>query len=179
MKIYRAIKKNRITQLFGENKNPIYKEFGMLGHNAIDFSVPTGTSLYYDVDTKGVVYKTETDSSGGIGLDIISKDTDGQFYKHRYWHLEKHAVKVGDMVETGDLIAYTDNTGLSTGSHLHRGLKPVSKGADGVFHNKLQGNGYFGGIDMMPFFKNIYVLDYVANLKGQFLLMPYLLLMLY
>lgn len=159
---------NYITQYFGDNKLPIYKHYGMKGHNGIDFYVPTGKPLYWDCDTKGVVYKTETDSSGGIGLDIISKDEyNGQFYKHRFWHLERYAVKVGDIVETGDIIAYADNTGVSTGSHLHRGLKPVNMGVDGRYYNELQDNGYFGAIDIRPFLKNVFVVDYVKNLNGQ------------
>lgn len=168
MIIFRSSKPNLITQWFGQNKLSIYKEWGMKGHNGIDFAMPSGTSLYWDCSNKGVVYKKETDSSGGIGLDIISKDEDtDQFYKHRFWHLKGYAVEVGDIVETGDLIAYADNTGISTGSHLHRGLKPVNMGVSGRYYNELQSNGYFGAIDIRPFFKNVFVVDYVKNLNGQ------------
>lgn len=176
MKIYRALKLNWITQRFGENKLPIYKELGLLSHNGLDFAAYPGSPLYWDVDTRGTVYKLETDSKGGIGLDIISEDN-GTFYKHRYWHLKGYAVKVGDIVETGDLIAYADNTGLSTGSHLHRGLKPVYSHTDGSYSNMYQNNQMWGAIDPEPFLKNVFVVDYVANLKGQISIMRKIILL--
>lgn len=37
----------------------------------------------------------------------------------RYAHLMSTAVKVGDTVTQGQTIGYCDNTGWSTGSHLH------------------------------------------------------------
>lgn len=160
------MKLNSPTQWFGQNKLPIYKEIGLLGHNGIDWSCVSGTPIYWDVDTKGVVYNLETDSAGGIGLDIISEDN-GKYYKHRFWHLERYNVKVGDTVETGDLIAYADNTGLSTSSHLHRGLKPVYSHTDGSYSNMCQNNQMWGAIDPEPFLKNVFVVDYVKNLNGQ------------
>lgn len=176
MKIYRSLKLNSPVQLFGQNKLPIYKEMGLFGHNGVDWSCVTGTPLYWDVDTEGTVYKLETDSAGGVGLDIISEEN-GQFYKHRFWHLERYNVRVGDRVGTGDLIAYSDNTGLSTGPHLHRALKPVYKDKNGSYWNKYSNNGYYGGIDIEPFFTNIFVVDYMNNLKGQISVMRKIILL--
>ena len=46
-----------------------------------------------------------------------------------YWHLIKEIpVKVGQKVQAGDVVGYADNTGFSTGDHLHFGLKPQEKG---------------------------------------------------
>ena len=68
----------------------------------------------------------------------------------------------GQEVKCGDLLGLGDSTGLSTGDHLHFGLKPCNK--DGVSSN--EGNGYFGAIDPIPFYENIFVLD-VLNIKQQ------------
>ena len=163
MKIFRAVKRNFISQLFGENKYDIYKVWGMLGHNGIDWSLEMGDPVYYDVDIRGTVITTEVDSNGGIGIDII---TEGDIiYKHRYWHLKEVLVKAGDIVETGDIIAYGDNTGWSTGSHLHRGLKPQKIDSYGNYTNLYPENGYTGAIDYLPFLENIFVLDKMEQLK--------------
>jgi len=155
MKIYRSLRTNIITQKFGENKSPLYKQRGLLGHNGWDWSAKDGEPLYFDVLGTGIVYQKHTDSAGGLGLDIITHDKDG-YWKHRYWHLKEYKCEIGDIVETGQLIALADNTGRSTGTHLHRGLKPQIKDSDGNFKNKLARNGYTGGVDIEPYFKNVY-----------------------
>jgi murein DD-endopeptidase MepM/ murein hydrolase activator NlpD len=39
-----------------------------------------------------------------------------------YAHLSLQSVKVGDEVDTGQLLGYSGNTGYSTGPHLHFGV---------------------------------------------------------
>lgn len=165
MKKCRPIKPNYISQKFGWNNLTIYKELGMKGHNGIDIPCKDGEELRFDVkDCEGVVYKKEIDSAGGLGLDIITEDKDGIF-KHRYWHLKDYAVEVGDIVETGDLLGHCDNTGYSTGPHLHWGLKPQFKDNDGNYRNEFQDNGYFGAIDFE--WEDIYAKDLMENLTQQ------------
>lgn len=71
-----------------------------------------------------------------------------------FWHLKKGTLKVtaSQKVKTGDLIAEADNTGMSTGSHLHFGLKPVYQGENAWdWTNADQNNGYKGAIDPAPY----------------------------
>ena len=109
----------------------------------------------------------KADSAGGVGIDIIVKDKDNKIYKLRYWHLIKNGFmpKVGKVLSTGDLVGYSDNTGRSTGDHLHFGVKPQVVNKNGSYKNELPGNGYWGGIDPDPFFKNIYIADYMYILQ--------------
>lgn len=169
MKIYRAISLNARTQGFGrENTNPdvlsIYEGMGMLGHNGWDWLAPTDSGLYFDCDINGIVTNVSEDSNGGRGIKIRTEDKDGIF-QHRYWHLREANVRKGQIVETGDLIGWNDSTGKSTGPHLHRDLKPLTKIADGIYKNTYQNNGYFGAIEMAPYFQSIFVVDLMNNLK--------------
>ena len=63
------------------------------------------------------------------------------------------------------MIGWNDSTGKSTGPHLHRDLNPLTKISDGNYKNTYQNNGYFGAIEMMPYFQSIFVVDLMNNLK--------------
>ena len=154
MRILRPLRTNRITQGFGENKVPYYREAGMLGHNGIDFVCWRGEPMYHSGDFVGIA-KTEVDMAGGIGVDIISKEPfeDGFHRKLRYWHLLKVAVYDGQEIRTGNLVGLGDNTGMSTGDHLHFGYKRCLK--DGTAVNK--DNGYYGGLDPEPYYIDEFV----------------------
>lgn len=103
---------------------------GVTSHNgssqyAIDFSMPEGTKVY--ASREGVVVKTKSDSNSGGFDKKYSKDgnyvtiahSDGTFAI--YYHL-KHSgvrVKVGEHIKRGAHIAYSGNTGYTSGPHLH------------------------------------------------------------
>ena len=184
MKIYRSCQNNWITQKFGDNTEFYKKNFNMDGHNGLDFAVfpcvPDIWSkeakcqpIYWDCDIEGEVYKLGTDKNIGFGVWVNTKNEDG-FYKHRFWHLSKIECVVGQKLGTGDLIGLGGNTGLSTGSHLHRDLTPLNE--DGT--QKLAGNGYDGCIDLTPYFENIWVVDKMRFLEEKLSLLTKLLNML-
>lgn len=148
-----------INQAFGKNDNPIYAQLGMKGHNGIDFFAPDGTPVMAMHD--GTVTYVGLDGSNG-NLVVIMTDTmfdylDGQaYYKSLYGHLKTGTFKVtaGTKVKVGQVIALADNTGASSGSHLHAGVKPVLQGEQPwEWTNLEKNNGYNGAIDftsMLP-----------------------------
>ncbi|HMC27293.1 MAG TPA: M23 family metallopeptidase [Verrucomicrobiae bacterium] len=92
---------------------------------AIDWKMPSGTPIY--AARRGMVVKVKVDSSTG-GPDrkfenqanyILIRHSDGTVAN--YAHLSKGGSKVnpGDIVEPGDLIGYSGNTGFTSGPHLH------------------------------------------------------------
>jgi murein DD-endopeptidase MepM/ murein hydrolase activator NlpD len=171
MLILRAVRTNLITQGFGPEKTkasamPIYKSYGLLAHNGLDFLCKHGESVYFDCSGKGIVEKIEADNSGGIGVCVITNDADGDF-RHIYWHFLEGGIKVqaGQTIETGDLLGLGDNTGTSTGDHLHRGMKKVVKDLYGNWLTADYTEDYKGAIDPTAYFKNIFVLDYIATLE--------------
>lgn len=139
-----------VTQGFGGN-GWWYKLNGINidGHNGLDIRLSHGQDILATHD--GIVLGTHMDAGGGIGVDVRTKekfDYDGtpRYFKTRYWHLMAILVSGGQEVKEGDIIAKGDNTGFSTGDHLHFGLKPLKDD----FTNLLD-NGYAGAIDPLPY----------------------------
>jgi hypothetical protein len=109
-----------VTSLFGSidsvHKTP---------HTGLDLAMNTGTQLFSPVD--GVVKKIVDYGSENVGKGIFIETDD-----HRtviMGHLSDFKVTEGQRVHEGDLVALSGNTGHSTGSHLHLGLKD----SDGSF----------------------------------------------
>lgn len=84
-------------------------------HYGIDYRLPVGTDILAPTD--GVVTRIFEDDLGGNVLEI--QEENGRYYEW-FMHLSDYEVKVGDSVETGDVIAKSGNTGeRTTGPHLH------------------------------------------------------------
>lgn len=83
-------------------------------HDGEDYGMPVGTSLYAIFD--GVVTFSGVDQWGGVYIDMASND---KRWKTRYLHNSTNLKKWGDKVSKGELVAYSGNTGNSTGPHLH------------------------------------------------------------
>ncbi len=109
-----------ITQKFGENPQ-YYSRWGFPGHNGIDFGIPNGTPVVAAAD--GTVDKIAFEN-GGYGNYVRLKHLfDNAVYYTYYAHLMHAVVAAGQSVKAGSVIAYSDNTGASTGPHLHFGLR--------------------------------------------------------
>ena len=155
-----------ITQKFGQNLNPIYKELKMAGHNGWDIVGQTGQIIRAAHD--GIVTFTGEDGSGGLGVVIRTLDqreyNDGSaYFKTIYWHCfpGSFLVKAGDIVKCGQPVAKCDTTGAATGAHLHFGLKPMRQGEqDWQWFNLEQDNGYNGAIDPFSYWSGMYAEDY-------------------
>lgn len=103
----------RISDSFGYRFHPILKRKHL--HAGVDFSAEIGTPIYATAD--GVVEFARKHYNGGYG-NLIKIDHSFGF-KTFYAHLDHLLVKRGDFVKKGQIIAYSGNSGLSTGPHLH------------------------------------------------------------
>jgi murein DD-endopeptidase MepM/ murein hydrolase activator NlpD len=101
----------RITSSFGMRMHPILGFTRM--HTGIDFGAPVGTPVFAAGD--GVVEKAQW--AGGYGRWLQIRHN-GQ-YETGYGHLSGWAVKPGQHVHQGQVVAYVGSTGMSTGPHLH------------------------------------------------------------
>lgn len=117
-----------ITQWYGINPQ-WYQPWGLPGHEGLDMRALNGTPIYAMAD--GEVIRVEADpNSGPYGIHVrIKHEHDGQVYKSVYAHFQRPKVDVGQVVRAGDIIGLADNTGNSSGAHLHITFKVVGKGS--------------------------------------------------
>ena len=84
-----------------------------LCHTGIDIGCPEGTPLY------AIIAGRISFAGFAPGYGGLVQIDDGNGTVVRYAHLSKSIIRQGDYVEQGDLIAYSGDTGRSTGPHLH------------------------------------------------------------
>lgn len=102
-------------------------------HSGWDFSVPIGTEFYsicngtisnvVNTQFNDLPYNQSNNSVGNFIEIICDNNLTAQYY-----HIQANSVpflytKIGTIVKAGDMIGRTSTTGLSTGPHLHLGLK--------------------------------------------------------
>lgn len=126
-----------ITQRFGVNPEA-YAVFGYRGHNGLDIGTPNGTRL--SAATDGTV-AFAGDDPGGYGINVYVLSTDGGAWICAHLQRGSLAVAFGDVVSRGEYLGLSDNTGNSTGPHLHVGYRPPHWNP---------ANGYGGWIDPLP-----------------------------
>jgi len=106
-----------ITSKFGYRIHPTLKrrEF----HRGIDLKAKMNTPVYAPAD--GIVEFAGMHRKSGFGRLIILDHVFG--FKTYYGHLNKVVVQSSQFVRKGDLLAYTGNSGMSNGPHLHYELR--------------------------------------------------------
>jgi len=115
------IKYQGITSKYGYRIHPTKhtKEF----HRGSDLKAAMDTPVYATAD--GIVEWAGYHKSSGYGKLVILEHNYG--FKSYFGHLNKIVVKSNKFVKKGDLIAYTGNTGMSSGPHLHYEIKYIHR----------------------------------------------------
>ena len=175
--IYQPLKPFFINQGFGENRscvdlattskvitcdgsNPpsgFRSLYGEKGHLGIDLMASRAQEVY--CAQGGTVYEIDTNPKSGLDVRIISK-MNGNTYRHIYEHLLGYQPSIDAKIRTGQLIGWADNTGWSSGNHLHFQLEKLI-------------NGIWVPIDPLPlmapiFAKDIlYMVDKLQYIKEQ------------
>lgn len=144
------VKKVYITQKWGVNKDR-YKRFNFLGHNGIDLRLfnthgnKASTALVF-APHDGIIRERRFDADGYGNYLKIESNEHGSILGH----LKEFKVNVNKNVKEGDLVAIADNTGWSTGSHLHWGYYKQPRDRQ---------NGYGGTINPIPHIKPNGIID--------------------
>ena len=102
----------RVTSTFGQRKDPFGDADGEF-HKGLDIAAKLGTPVRATAD--GVVKIASW--QGGYGRLVVIDH--GKGFRTFYGHNSQLAVKPGDTVKRGQIIAYMGTSGHSTGYHLH------------------------------------------------------------
>lgn len=131
--------KQVITTHFGEHYDDRsltekILNFGLDGHDGIDFAIPEGTPVVA-ADSGTVVHA----GNKPYGKTVIIQHTWGNTY---YGHLSDITVKEGDTVAKAQEVGKSGSTGMSTGPHLHFALSPKGTDENNGYHGKVDPAGY-------------------------------------
>lgn len=128
--IYRLPFSSGASVRVSQGYNGGYSHKGLSAY-AVDFSLPVGTPVYAarEGDVVGV------DVSNNLGgpspeyrpyMNYVNiRHADGTLGNYYHLKLGGSAVKIGDVVKKGQLIAYSGNTGYTTAPHLHFSVSKV------------------------------------------------------
>lgn len=162
-----------INQKFGENLND-YSQFGLKGHNGLDWFSQDGTCLYMPFNGEIISVKQETTGYGwsiGMVSEVFHEGGKQKRYYAVYGHQKKQFVEVGDFKKVGDLIALADSTGFSTGPHLHDGiriLEPITPSLQLQIPGwGYKNNEYAGFVDQISFYESVEVkeIDFLKDIE--------------
>jgi hypothetical protein len=104
-----------ITQRWGENPDFYQQALGIPYHNGTDIGVPIGTEVVASGD--GIIKWVDDDPQGyGVYCRLYVPAVRQHVVTA---HLDRCVVQVGDEVRQGQVIAYSGNSGLSSGPHCH------------------------------------------------------------
>ena len=111
------LKYANVTSRFGTRFHPVLQY--VKAHNGVDYGAPIGTPVWAVAD--GLVTRAGSDERAGRHLCLRHFNS----MESCYLHLSRFAagVRAGVRVQQKQVIAFTGNTGLTTGPHLHFALK--------------------------------------------------------
>lgn len=120
--------KGIILSGFGMRYHPIYHIMRM--HEGIDFRARVGTPVYATGD--GVIKYAARMGTYGYLIEI----NHGFGFQSRYAHLSAFAkgIHVGVKVKRGQLIAYSGNTGVVDGPHLHYEIRINGRAVNPLYY---------------------------------------------
>ena len=110
-----------ITSKFGYRIHPTLhkREF----HRGTDMRAKLNTPVYATAD--GIVEWAGYHKRSGFGNLVILAHVYG--FKTYYGHLKRVVIKSGQFVKKGSIIAYTGNSGMSNGPHLHYEIRFIQR----------------------------------------------------
>lgn len=158
LSVWMPIKPLIVNQAFGIY-NTAYIPLGFSRHNGVDMAVYDGEPGYAMMDA--IVIETGENSTAGKyvklrSVERVEAEGRTEYVCLMYMHGKQILVHEGMQVKAGDKLMLCDNTGFSTGHHLHvsaffcneKGVKKRIGNADTAYC-----------FDFMPYWNKYYAID--------------------
>ena len=148
----------KITQSWGI-LNLSYQRFGFTRHNGVDIEMPSDKKLRCPIQMK-IIAQEYFPQGGGYQVKALTTEKwefpDGKicYVMLAFLHNERFLHSVGDILEIGDEIAVPDNTGFSTGPHIHFGSYRLNDNMTFMDTNEAQSS-----FDPVPYFNKYFAVD--------------------
>ena len=128
---------------FYKNNPDYYKQFGLAGHEGVDYATAIGTPIIAPFDYK-VLRDNDEFKNNTYGDFIVVWDP---VQKCAVWfcHLSENYVSLNQTGKKGDILGKTGNSGNSSGPHCH--VNFVETTADGIRLNT--NNGFQGFLNIL------------------------------
>lgn len=110
-----------VTSPFGYRIHPTLNTREL--HRGLDMKAEMKTPVYATAD--GIVEWAGLHNRSGFGNLVILQHNYG--FRTYFGHLNNIVIESGKFVKKGDLIAYTGNTGMSSGPHLHYEIRFIQR----------------------------------------------------
>lgn len=129
-----------VSQKYGNNPT-YYQQFGLKGHEGVDWATPVGIKLIVPFAT-GKILRTGWDPQYGYYIVIWDVTQKCAVW---YCHLSSINVFAGQSIPRGKLVGYTGASGNVTGPHLHCNFVETDANANRLNTN----NGYQGFLNIL------------------------------
>jgi murein DD-endopeptidase MepM/ murein hydrolase activator NlpD len=125
-----------VTSKYGYRIHPTLNRKEL--HRGLDMKAKMNTPVYATAD--GIVEYAGFHKRSGFGRLVILQHNYG--FRSYFGHLNKIVIKSGKFVKKGDLIAYTGNSGMSSGPHLHYELRFIQRAVNPFYFVKWNVQNY-------------------------------------
>lgn len=150
LELWKPVRPHKINRAWGI-ADPLYIKYGFSLHNGIDINLYNGQVIRAPFDCR--VVKKGSQRGGGIYVGLLSLNTydfeDGKRARVLidFLHCQEIARNENEIVHVGDIVAYGDNTGESTGPHTHMQCRRVDD-----YSNPVDTNEANNSFDPEPYF---------------------------
>jgi murein DD-endopeptidase MepM/ murein hydrolase activator NlpD len=125
------LKYKKLTSPFNPGRlHPVLKV--VRPHEGVDYAAPTGTPVWAVSDGE-VAFVGRNAAAGNM---VVLEHEAGTKSVYMHLHKFKKGLKKGQKVRQREVIGYVGSTGMSTGPHLHFGLKVNERYVDPLKHER-------------------------------------------